>query len=179
MGKHLTLDQRIAIQTGLERNQPIKAIARGIGKSPRTVARGIKQRRLPSQAAKGQTQGAQTGRQAPGGADMRRLSDYTLEHSLASVVQMDLVIGRIGGKCLLTLHFVRPCFQIARLPPDKSAQSVSEARGGVCSGEELPRNACPLAPPCLLRVRKEPPAPVQTAFRGAFEARRLPKDPAK
>ena len=45
MGKHLTLDQRIAIQIGLERNQPIKAIARGIGKSPRTVAREIKQRR--------------------------------------------------------------------------------------------------------------------------------------
>ena len=45
MGKHLTLAQRIAIQIGLERNQPIKAIVRGIGKSPRTVARGIKQRR--------------------------------------------------------------------------------------------------------------------------------------
>lgn len=49
---------------------------------------------------------------------------YVGEHTLASVVQMDLVIGRIGGKCLLTLHFVRPCFQIARLLPDKTAQSV-------------------------------------------------------
>ena len=39
MGKHLTLDQRITIQVELERNTPIKAIARKIGKAPRTVAR--------------------------------------------------------------------------------------------------------------------------------------------
>ena len=45
MGKHLTLDQRITIQVELERNTPIKAIARMIGKAPRTVAREIKQRR--------------------------------------------------------------------------------------------------------------------------------------
>ena len=32
MGKHLTLDQRITIQVELERNTPIKAIARKIGK---------------------------------------------------------------------------------------------------------------------------------------------------
>ena len=38
MGKHLTLDQRITIQVELERNTPIKAIARMIGKAPRTVS---------------------------------------------------------------------------------------------------------------------------------------------
>lgn len=42
MGKHLTLEQRIAIQVGLERGQSINAIARGIGKTPRTVAHEIK-----------------------------------------------------------------------------------------------------------------------------------------
>ena len=275
MGKHLTLDQRIAIQVGLERNQPIKAIARGIGKSPRTVAREIQQRRRPCDdrrygrvnnrcehrnscsdwarcpgekhcaryveercptvlgapfvcngcakqnkcvlarfvynAKKADKNYRDTLREerlganieeaelrwldgivspgvfkgqsihnavlkqrmrlpvsertiyryfAKGGAftalraDQRRACrlrprkgkrrehkldtkcrqgrtyqdylSYTSEHCLASVVQMDLVIGRIGGKCLLTLHFVQPCFQIARLLPDKTAQSVIE-----------------------------------------------------
>ena len=46
MGKHLTLDQRITIQVELERNTPIKAIARMVGKAPRTVAREIEQRRV-------------------------------------------------------------------------------------------------------------------------------------
>ena len=50
MGKHLTLDQRITIQVELERNTPIKAIARMIGKAPRTVAREIKQRRATRNA---------------------------------------------------------------------------------------------------------------------------------
>lgn len=50
MGKHLTLDQRITIQVELERNTPIKAIARMIGKAPRTVAREIKQRRVAREA---------------------------------------------------------------------------------------------------------------------------------
>ena len=42
MGKRLTLEQRIAIQVGLERGQSINAIARGIGKTPRTVVREVK-----------------------------------------------------------------------------------------------------------------------------------------
>ena len=282
MGKHLTLDQRIAIQVGLERNQPIKAIARGIGKSPRTVAREIKRRRRPcdeprygrvnnrcehrdlcpdwarcpgpKSCARYVEERCPTVLNAPfvfngcakqnkcilarfvynakkadksyhdtlrekreganieeeelawldgivspgvmkgqsihhavlkqrmrlpvsertiyryfktGGlftalrADQRRACRikprkgkrkehkldtkcregrtygdylaYTGEHTLASVVQMDLVIGRIGGKCLLTLHFVRPCFQIARLLPDKTAQSVIDEIGRILS----------------------------------------------
>jgi hypothetical protein len=28
------------------------------------------------------------------------------EHPETTIVQMDTVIGRIGGKCLLTIHFV-------------------------------------------------------------------------
>ena len=46
MGKHLTLEQRITIQVELERNTPIKAIARKIGKAPRTVARLLGPRRF-------------------------------------------------------------------------------------------------------------------------------------
>ena len=42
-------------------------------------------------------------------------------------VLMDLVIGRPGGKCLLTLHFPAPAFMLAVLIPDKCAESVAGA----------------------------------------------------
>ena len=42
-------------------------------------------------------------------------------------VLMDLVIGRPGGKCLLTLHFTTPAFMLAILIPDKCAESVANA----------------------------------------------------
>lgn len=279
MGKHLTLDQRIAIQVGLERNQSINAIARSIGKPARTVAREIKQRRERREeshygrinnrcihrnhcsdwkichtsncgryqeeicphivsapfvcngcaernrcplvryiynAKKAHCQYQLTLKECRQGAniraeelqwldnlvspgvlkgqsihhvvlakrfqlpvcertiyryfnignmftalrgDLRRAcllkprkgkknehkldarcrqgrsySDYVAymqEHPCASVVQMDTVIGRIGGKCLLTLHFERFCFQLAILLPDKTAKSVNDAFGGL------------------------------------------------
>ena len=40
------------------------------------------------------------------------------------VVMMDLVIGRPGGKCLLTLHFPEASFMVAYLIPNKCAASV-------------------------------------------------------
>ena len=52
---------------------------------------------------------------------------FVEEHPAASVVQMDTVIGRVGGKCLLTLHFVQSCFMVARLLPDHTAKSVNDA----------------------------------------------------
>jgi len=276
MGKHLTLDQRITIQVELERNTPIKAIARMIGKAPRTVAREIKQRREARDAKQyGRTnnrcvrrdrcpdwvrcpgegrcphfeqercervhgspfvcngcpklrscaltrylysarrsdasyrttlrerrEGVNIGPDelkwldgivSPGvikgqsihhavwqqrerlpvcertiyryfragnlftarRGDLRRACRlkprkgkrkehkldtrcregrtyelyrrYVEEHPAASVVQMDTVIGRIGGKCLLTLHFVQSCFMVARLLPDHTAKSVNDA----------------------------------------------------
>ena len=276
MGKHLTLDQRIAIQVELERNTPIKAIARKIGKAPRTVAREIKQRRETRDAKQyGRTnnrcvrrdrctdwtrcpgdgrcprfeeercpkvhgapfvcngcpklhscaltrylynarrsdagyrttlrerrEGANIGPDeltwldgivSPGvlkgqsihhavwqqrerlpvcertiyryfrqgdmftarRGDLRRACrlkprkgrrkehkldtkcregrtyelyrSFVEEHPAASVVQMDTVIGRVGGKCLLTLHFVQSCFMVARLLPDHTAKSVNDA----------------------------------------------------
>ena len=276
MGKHMTLNERIAIQTELERNTPIKAIARKIGKAPRTVAREIKQRREKrdakqygrtnnrcvrrdrcpdwarcpgegrcarfeeercpkvlgapfvcngcpklascpltrfvynarrsdaayrktlSERREGPNIGAEElrwldGLVSPGvikgqsihhavlrqrerlpvsertiyryfragnlftalrgdlrracrlkprkgkrkehkldtkcreGRTYERYRAYTEEHPAASVVQMDTVIGRIGGKCLLTLHFTSSCFMVARLLPDHTAKSVNDA----------------------------------------------------
>lgn len=285
MGKHLTLDQRITIQVELERNTPIKAIARMIGKAPRTVSREIEQRRERRDEAKyGRANGrcvrrdkcpawascpgegrcaryeeercatvtdapfvcngcarrhvctltrffynakkADAGyratlRERRAGANITEpelarldgivspavrngrsphqiavserdrigVSDRTLyryfrqglftalrgdlkracrlrprkgrrkarkldtkcrqnrtyqdyerfvaEHPIASVVQMDLVIGRVGGVCILTLHFVRQGFQVGRLLPDKCAASVLAAI------EQVARNVGP------------------------------------
>ena len=39
-------------------------------------------------------------------------------------VMMDLVIGRVGGKCLLTLHFPEAAFMAAYLVDDKCAEST-------------------------------------------------------
>ena len=47
-------------------------------------------------------------------------------------VLMDLVVGRPGGKCLLTLHFPTPAFMLAVLLPDKCAESVANAFDALC-----------------------------------------------
>ena len=57
----------------------------------------------------------------------RTYADYMAfmeEHPDTHVVMMDLVIGRVGGKCLLTLHFPEASFMAAYLIPDKCAASV-------------------------------------------------------
>ena len=44
-----------------------------------------------------------------------------------AVVQMDSVIGRIGGKCLLTIHFVESSLMLAFLRDANTSQSVIDA----------------------------------------------------
>ena len=44
-----------------------------------------------------------------------------------TVVQMDSVIGRVGGKCLLTIHFVGTSFMLAFLR-DANLQSAARKR---------------------------------------------------
>ena len=60
----------------------------------------------------------------------RTYTDY-LEHledtDSDSVVQMDTVIGRTGGKVILTLHFTRTDFIIGLLCENKSAAACSKA----------------------------------------------------
>ena len=58
---------------------------------------------------------------------------YLIENPDASVVQMDTVMsGQESNKCLLTLHFVKFHFQIARLLPNKEADSVNNALNEIC-----------------------------------------------
>jgi len=49
---------------------------------------------------------------------------YCAETNTVSLVEMDTVIGRIGGKCLLTLHFTDSNFMIARLLDNKTSLEV-------------------------------------------------------
>ena len=49
---------------------------------------------------------------------------FLSEHPGVGPVYMDLVIGRVGGVCLLTLHWPRAGFMIGILIPNKCAESV-------------------------------------------------------
>jgi len=51
--------------------------------------------------------------------------DYIQAHELDSWLEMDTVIGRPGGKVLLTFSTNHPPFMFARLAKDKSADSIS------------------------------------------------------
>ena len=46
------------------------------------------------------------------------------EHPETTVVQMDSVIGRVGGKCLLTIHFVETSLMLAFLRDANTSASV-------------------------------------------------------
>ena len=49
---------------------------------------------------------------------------YMSEHPEATTVQLDSVIGRIGGKCLLTIHFVESSLMLAFLRDANTSGSV-------------------------------------------------------
>ena len=50
--------------------------------------------------------------------------DYLNNNLDTSIVQMDTVIGKQGGKCLLTIHFVNTSFMLAFIREHNDAQSV-------------------------------------------------------
>jgi len=52
--------------------------------------------------------------------------DYIEQNGIASWVEMDTVIGQIGGKVILTLDFTFCNFMVGILLPDKTAVSVRE-----------------------------------------------------
>ena len=49
---------------------------------------------------------------------------YLGDHPETTIVQMDSVIGRVGGKCLLTIHFVETSFMLAFLRDANTSASV-------------------------------------------------------
>ena len=52
--------------------------------------------------------------------------DYLEQNPDTSVVQMDTVIGSVGGKCLLTIHFVESSLMLAYLRDANTSQSVQD-----------------------------------------------------
>ena len=58
------------------------------------------------------------------GRDFRTGEAFRREHPSLAVVYMDLVIGRPGGQCLMTLHWKDTGFMVAILIPNKCADNV-------------------------------------------------------
>ena len=58
------------------------------------------------------------------GRTFKDYAEFLSRNPGAMPVFMDLVIGRIGGKCLLTLHFVESAFMVGILIPNKCAENV-------------------------------------------------------
>ena len=53
-------------------------------------------------------------------------TEYISKHPDLSIVQMDSVIGRVGGKVLLTIHFVDTSLMLAFLRDANTSRSVTE-----------------------------------------------------
>lgn len=51
---------------------------------------------------------------------------YMKDHPDTPIVELDTVIGTVGGKCLLTIHFVGSSFMLAFLRERNTASSVSD-----------------------------------------------------
>ena len=64
---------------------------------------------------------------------------FLSEHPGVGPVYMDLLIGRVGGVCILTLHWPRAGFMIGILIPNKCAESVVAVFDGLYAklGSEL------------------------------------------
>lgn len=58
------------------------------------------------------------------GRSYKEFESFMNEHPDTAVVQMDSVIGKVGGKCLLTIHFVQSSLMLAFLRDANTSQSV-------------------------------------------------------
>ena len=58
------------------------------------------------------------------GRNYQDFQEYLEKNPDTSIVQMDSVIGSVGGKCLLTIHFVESSLMLAFLRDSNTSQSV-------------------------------------------------------
>jgi len=65
------------------------------------------------------------------GRTFKDYGEFLSRNPGAAPVFMDLVIGRVGGKCLLTLHFVESAFMAGILIPNKCAENVAAVFDGL------------------------------------------------
>ena len=73
------------------------------------------------------------------GRSYKDFETYMNTHPDTAIVQMDSVIGSVGGKCLLTLHFVESSLMLAFLRDANTSQSVIDIFEQLdsCLGGEL------------------------------------------
>ncbi|WP_173283229.1 helix-turn-helix domain-containing protein, partial [Streptococcus sp. 1449] len=98
--KHLTLSDRNDIQLGLERGETFKAIGQLILQDPTTVSKE--------------------------GRSYEDFLNYLALKHLNSWLEMDTVLGRMGGKVLLTFNLSFCNFIFARLLDNKTALEVTK-----------------------------------------------------
>lgn len=65
------------------------------------------------------------------GRSYKDFLDYLAQNPDISIVQMDTVIGSVGGKCLLTIHFVESSLMLAFLRDANTSQSVLDIFNGL------------------------------------------------
>lgn len=65
------------------------------------------------------------------GRSYKDFLDYLAQNPDTSIVQMDTVIGSVGGKCLLTIHFVESSLMLAFLRDANTSQSVLDIFNGL------------------------------------------------
>lgn len=65
------------------------------------------------------------------GRNYQDFQEYLEKNPYTSIVQMDSVIGSVGGKCLLTIHFVESSLMLAYLRDANTSQSVLDIFDGL------------------------------------------------
>lgn len=65
------------------------------------------------------------------GRNYQDFQEYLEKNPDTSIVQMDSVIGSVGGKCLLTIHFVESSLMLAYLRDANTSQSVLDIFNGL------------------------------------------------
>ena len=65
------------------------------------------------------------------GRNYQDFQEYLSQNPDMSIVQMDSVIGSVGGKCLLTIHFVDSSLMLAFLREANTSQSVLDVFDGL------------------------------------------------
>ena len=143
--KHLTLDDRIEIQECLAKGMTFKAIANRIGKNQTTVSREVKAHAQSHSngytrteeycAVKFKPRKTTAPEHIPACAKKGRTYQdfigFMEDNDALPLAQLDTVIGRVGGKTIMTVHFVNCDFMIALLLENKTAAEAAQKIQGL------------------------------------------------
>ena len=100
------------------------------------------------------------------GRTFKDYGEFLSRNPGAMPVFMDLVIGRVGGKCLLTIHFVESAFMIGILIPNKCAENVVAVFDGSTTNSPPALRQALSRDPHRPRHRVSNPTRIETATDG-------------